>query len=121
MHKYSDSIGINKVLLVLTVLTFIAGCSASKTLSPGEPDVVRARTTFPDLTLEELNLGKGLYESKCNTCHKLVKPAKKSVEEWNQIIPVMVKKANKKEVKIDASQQELITRYLVTMSESGKK
>lgn len=47
-------------------------------------------------------------------------PAKKTEEQWKSIVPRIAEKANKKEVRIDKNEQELILKYLITMSKTNK-
>lgn len=103
--------------LVFCILLF--ACSAVKLATPTQTDVDRAQADFPGNTLADLNQGKSLYEKKCTVCHGLKDPKKYSREKLDKIVPGMSKKANKKqEGAVNASQQELILKYMVTMSKS---
>jgi hypothetical protein len=110
----------NKIITTVSLL-FLAGCASVQLLTPGQSDVERVKTKYPDYTLAELNQGKILYEENCGNCHSLKKPSSESEQEWNKIVPEMAKKADKKGIKIDPKQQELILKYLITMSTAGNK
>ncbi|MFL5728692.1 MAG: c-type cytochrome [Cytophagaceae bacterium] len=108
----------SKVVAALS-LFFLASCAAVQLATPAQTDVNRVKTKYPDYTLAQLNDGKALYEKNCANCHALKNPSSRNEEEWKQIVPGMTKKANKKGAAIDAAQQELILRYVITMSLAG--
>ncbi len=111
-----------KSLKVLVVISVLLSCSASKTVllpvSQNEVDLVKSK--YPDYTLNNLQEGKTLYEQKCSTCHGLKKVTSHDEEQWNEIVPWMTKKANKKKPQITTEQEDLILKYLVTMSVSNQ-
>jgi mono/diheme cytochrome c family protein len=107
----------NKILILATIL-FLASCSV-QLMTPMQSDVDRVKTKFPDYTLAELNEGKALYEQNCGNCHGLKRPSSEPEAEWKEIVPEMVQKANRKGSKIDTRQQELILKYVITMSNAG--
>ncbi len=106
------------LILVSAIIIFLASCAPVKLITPTQADVERVKVNYPDYNIAALNEGKLLFEQQCGNCHKLKNPTSKSVASWNKIVPRMVAKANKKEVKIDTKQQDLILKYLVTMSNS---
>lgn len=105
-------------VLVLSVLVlFLTSCLPTRLLVPVQSDVDRIQDTYPGFTLAELEIGKSLYEYNCGMCHRLKKPESQTREAWARIVPGMSKKANKKKPgSIDAEKQELILKYLITMS-----
>lgn len=106
------------ILLAATVL--LAGCSSTKTvLAPTQSDVDRVSSKYPDYSLVQLNEGRSLFQKHCSVCHGLKDPASKDEAQWNKTVPRMVAKANKKSTVIDAEAQELILKYVVTMSEAN--
>ncbi len=109
-----------KLILFICSIVLIS-CATTKEVSNPAPtgaDLERGKTTYPDMTMESLTMGKTNFEQQCTKCHSLKNPASKSSEQWHEIVPKMTGKANKKagtEV-INAQMQESILRYLVTMS-----
>jgi cytochrome c2 len=110
-----------KVFYTLSAV-FLISCGGSKmaTTSPTitDGDLARGKQTYPDLTMESLNEGKGLFEKQCTQCHAMKKPGSRTAEQWHDIVPKMAGKANKKAGSdvINAQMQESILKYLVTMS-----
>lgn len=111
----------NKLILSLCVFVLFS-CSA-KLLAPTQADAERGMTKYEGLTLASLNEGKALFEQNCSKCHGLKSPTSRNEEKWNKIVPIMVKKVNKKAGKeeIDAAEEQLILKYLVTMSTAPGK
>ncbi len=104
-----------KVQQIAAVALVCAACSAPRLAAPTQSQADAVAGRFPGVTLAQLELGKRTYVGECQTCHKLYKPAALSESEWNEIVPEMVVKANKKagKVVVDPQQQEAIVRYLV--------
>jgi mono/diheme cytochrome c family protein len=126
LRAYHLLIRFMKKLIILSLALYLVGCAASKkTAEAGlsQKDVDRVQDKFPGFTLAELNEGKALYEKHCGTCHGL-KPLDGQTEEgWRNIVPPMVKKANRKEGNvIDERGEDLILKYVVTMgpAKAGK-
>ncbi len=80
--------------------------------------VEKVKSKFENYSLAEFKEGKTLYETKCNTCHSLKNPTSYSEEKWTAIVPKMVSMSNKKYSTsiINASDEEKMKRYLITMS-----
>lgn len=106
---------IRKYLVVLASVV-LAGCFAAKKSIPTQADADRGAAKFPGYSLAELNEGKTLYETNCGTCHGLKKPTSEPESEWRRIVPIMVKKVNKDKLVLNARSEDLILRYVVTMS-----
>ncbi len=103
-----------KISISLVIGLFIAACAGSKvttSLEPTQADVDRNKAIFSNLTVEELIQGKAHYEKSCGSCHKLYSPKDESAVEWKKIVPPMAKKA-----KIDAKTEDLILKYVISMS-----
>lgn len=109
-------------LLIIAMLLMIA-CGTTKLIQPAQADVERGEQKFANLTLAELNMGKAIYEQNCDNCHGLKKPESRNEEQWNKVVPKMVTKTNKKQGKevIDVQAQQVLLKYLVTMSTSKVK
>ena len=109
-----------KAAIIFSVV-LLAACGSTKLLTPTQTDAQRGAQTYPGYTLAQLNEGKSLFETKCTQCHGLKSPMKKGPDKWPGTVERMVKKASKSETKkISASEQESITKYLVTMSSASK-
>lgn len=109
-----------KKIIFITLIGMLTACSA-KLIRPTQADVDRVAAKYPAYTLAELNEGKAIYEQQCAACHALQKPASRNEEAWKKIVPVMVTKVNKRAGKeeISPEKQEILLRYLVTMSTAG--
>ena len=104
------------VILSLFVL-ILSACSATL-LIPTQADVDRVGSKYSGYTLDELNKGKAIFETNCNKCHGLKSPTSRNEKKWTKIVPKMVK--NVKRIsgknKLDEKSQELLLKYLITMS-----
>lgn len=105
-----------RTLVVISLILFIAACSASKVAAPSQADVDRGIKEYETLTLSQLESGKELYSANCGKCHPLKNVEKYSKEEWERIMPKMVQKANKKGSNLGAAQEDILMRYAVTMA-----
>jgi hypothetical protein len=110
-----------KTIVILSVL-FLTSCSA-KLLRPTQSDADRGAAKFPGLTVTELNEGRAMFKHKCTQCHPAKNPSSREEDEWRKIVPQMAAKAMKKKnkKKISDADQEIILKYLITMSEAHKK
>jgi cytochrome c5 len=120
------------VIIVALGLVFI-GCATRKPKqAPPTPAPVpaaaepipshmdRVLASYPNYSLTAFNEGKTLYETNCATCHMLHDPRTQNEFAWNEIVPDMVKKANRKGSTIDSTQQDLILKYVVALSKNPK-
>jgi hypothetical protein len=103
-----------KTFTVLMGLMLFIACSP-KFVTPVQMDADRMQTEIPGYTLSDLQTGMEHYKTNCGNCHGLKRPASRTPEEWKKIVPEMVKKANKKEVKISPETEKSILNYLITM------
>ncbi|MES2398092.1 MAG: hypothetical protein V4549_18910 [Bacteroidota bacterium] len=110
-----------KKAIIISSMAILSACSAKLAL-PTQTDVNNVLTKYPDYTWNELVAGKWIYENNCKSCHGLKEPSSRSEVKWNETVPRMVKKVNKKlgVEKIDSKKQELLLRYLITMSKVPK-
>lgn len=110
-----------KIILSLSAALIIVSC-AVKLVPPTQTDVDRMQSKYPGYTLEELNQGKAMFEKHCADCHRLKNPTKFSEEKWQNIVPKMVKKVNKKHPNaIDEANRDLILKYVITMNGHPKQ
>lgn len=108
---------IKSLLFAFSTVVVIA-CSTVKTIEMDQSTIERVKTVYPTLSLEDLNKGKKLYETKCSLCHGLDKPSNRTAEKWKHIVPEMVEIANKKSEVIASNEADLILKYLVSMSKT---
>ena len=92
-------------------ILFISACTATKLITPTQTDADRGSQKFQGYTMNDLAQGKAIYESHCNKCHKYKVPESRNETKRDKIIPVMAKKA-----KLDSMQEDLVLKYVVTMS-----
>lgn len=103
--------------LTFALLLVLFACSKSITSSvPVQSDLERAKVKWPEITLAELQQGQELYIANCGKCHSLKSPQSRNEAGWRKIVPPMAKKA-----KINAQQEELILKYVITMSQAPVK
>lgn len=107
-----------KSLLIAFSIVIVIACSTVKTIEMDQSTIERVKTVYPTLSLEDLNKGKKLYETKCSLCHGLDKPSNRTADKWKHIVPEMVEIANKKSEVIASNEADLILKYLVTMSKT---
>ena len=116
-----------KSIIFAAAMSLLIACSTTKPKTQSQQqsnsgisqaDVDRGALVFPDLSIQQLDGGKVIYEQYCGSCHGLKRPASESEKGWRHHVPEMVQltneKANREE--IDAAEQDLILRYLITMS-----
>jgi cytochrome c5 len=103
-----------KISILLSVAT-LSACSA-KLLTPTQKDVERVSNKYSGYTLAELTEGKTNFQQNCGKCHGLKNPTSRTEAQWDEIVPRMVKKINKKSEVVNAKTQESILKYLITMS-----
>lgn len=105
-----------KKTTIILLSGIISACSP-KLSNPTNDDLTIAKSKFGDVTLQELQEGKKLYQENCNLCHKLYKPQMFSEEKWRNIIPPMVRKVNKKvgQEVLKTQDENKILKYVLTM------
>jgi cytochrome c5 len=108
-----------KKSIAIVLLLFLTACSA-KLVTPTQADADRVEQRMPGTTLEDLQEGKSLYETKCKQCHGLKKPSSRTESDWQHIIPIMAKRAEKaKKLIITGHDQEQIMKYLTAYAKQG--
>lgn len=107
-----------KSIAILSLLILTA-CSV-KLVAPTQTDADRVAQRMPGTTLADLQEGKSLFETKCTQCHGIKKPSSKTESEWQQIIPIMAKRAEKDHAQlITGHDQEQIMKYLTAYAKQG--
>jgi len=109
-----------KVIIILSVI-FMASCT--KMIVPTQSDADRGSAKFSGLTVAQLEEGRAIFKHKCAQCHLAKKASSRDEEEWKRIVPQMAEKAARKKNKkqITGADQEMILRYIITMSNAHKK
>ncbi|QEC66803.1 hypothetical protein FRZ67_05610 [Panacibacter ginsenosidivorans] len=108
-----------KKIILITIIALFTGCATVKLATPSQTDVDRVSSKYPGYSLTDLNHGKMLFEQHCADCHRLKDPTKRSEEQWETVVPKMVRNVNKKEGNVlDTNGEQAILKYLVTMSDS---
>lgn len=120
-----------KSFVILSLVLVAAACASRKTTPPtqaatpaptaeeaSQAHMNKVLASFPNYTLDQHNRGKTLYETNCVTCHMLYNPRSHNEFQWNEIVPDMVKKSNRKGLAIDSTQQDLILKYVVSLSKN---
>jgi hypothetical protein len=116
-----------KKYLIISVVLILAACAAKKTTQsqtsaavPTESDyLASAQKIDPSMTSETFSLTKNIFETECNRCHGLKKPASRTPEAWQTIVPDMVKKANRKGAAISPEQEKNLLTYILAVRETG--
>ena len=88
----------------------IAGCASAIPL-PTDQDFENGRRVYPDVTSEELRLGRERYVAKCAGCHTLYVPSARLPAAWPKLVEQMAERA-----KLSAADRQAIERYLVTIA-----
>jgi cytochrome c5 len=110
-----------KSFILIALIGLAVACNTAKKATTTETiavptDIERGQKLYPGYTVAELNEGKSLYDAKCSTCHELVKVTHESPEAWKKIVPKMSELSNKEGKTISPKEENLILKYLVTMS-----
>jgi cytochrome c5 len=109
-----------KTILLVSTIVFLVACTTMKNAELSQQDVDKVKPLYPNYTLAELNQGKSLYGEKCALCHSLKSPTSETPAKWKKIVREMTEMANEKAMTIDPIQEEMILRYLVTMTTPAK-
>ena len=105
-----------KKSLFIFFIVFATACTATKLITPSQADADRGSQKFQGYTLSQLDQGKAIYESHCNKCHRYKVPQSRDETKWDKVIPEMAKKA-----KLNSSEEDLVLKYVVTMSTNPGK
>ena len=95
----------------LALLWLAFGCAPALP-EPDAADAARARKTWPDTGLAELQQGRELYVKRCASCHTLKLPSELPPERWRGEVGHMRELG----VELAEADAELITRYLEIIS-----
>lgn len=112
-----------KGYLLIAGVIMLAACGTTKLITPTQADADRGSGKFTGLSLEQLVQGKAMYEQYCGSCHGLKRPGSRNEAQWTKIVPDMSAKVNRKkgEGTLNSEKQEILLRYLITMSQTAEK
>jgi mono/diheme cytochrome c family protein len=93
-------------LIVISLLALLASCSKSTSATSSLYTPTSANVT-PNATLLELQQGRSLYISNCNSCHALVSPDDYTPAQWKSILSSMAPRTT-----MSSSEILLVTKYV---------
>jgi mono/diheme cytochrome c family protein len=96
-----------KLIAIAFMLVGAFACTTTKKAAPVDNTVKEAAPPTPSMA--ELQQGHDLFVSNCGKCHKLPDPASRPADSWKKVMDVMAPKA-----KLDATQADLVYKYIVT-------
>lgn len=108
----------SSVNISFIAISLLAACSTNKTVELSQNEINKVIALYPNYILAALNQGKALCSENCTLCHKLRNPTSETSEKWKVIVRNMTEMANEKAVAINPKQEDLILKYLVTISTS---
>jgi hypothetical protein len=94
------------VVFSITGLLFIVSCKKNSD-NTNSLYIPSSADTTSTATLLELQQGRALYISNCNSCHNLYSPDDYTVLQWKSILPNMTPRTN-----MTASEILLVTKYV---------
>lgn len=102
--------------LLLAGAFLIEQCSTGKSTATStsknntdEALLAKAKDSWSDCTLEQLQSGKNIYATKCTACHGMKSISNRSEEEWKGAITSMAPKAQ-----LSPDETLNLTRYLLS-------
>jgi len=103
MKKYS----IIKLIVLSTIsIFFIVSCS-KQTVNPSSLYTPTAKDTTATASLLDLQQGRTLYISNCNSCHDLYAPEAYSASQWRSIMNNMAPNTN-----MNSTEVSKVTKYV---------
>lgn len=109
-----------KIFIIIGMITLAAACKSSKSgtttasaepsIIPGETQLKAIQSKYPEVTMETLKEGHGIYTGVCTNCHGAKNIYSRSEEKWPSIIDNMAKKA-----KITDAQKNAVLKYVLAM------
>ena len=110
-----------KIMIIASLALFVGACATL--VEPIQADVERGSKEFEGLTLAKLKEGKQLLEENCGLCHVKPKLDSHSDEEWRDIVPRMVKKADGKrgEKIFTEDKEQILLEYVLVMKDAPER
>jgi len=81
---------------------------------PTRDGLLRVQASQPNLSLQDLEIGRRLYAAHCASCHRLHLPSELTLKAWEKIVPRMHEKA-----KLDDTKGDSIMAYLTALSKDA--
>lgn len=112
-------------ILLFAMMLIVMCCKTNKpvtTTTPPPPpspfvpvkaDVALATAHWPGVTLDTLNRGYSIFESKCTECHEEKKPQDFGAHDWLNIMHQMGRKA-----KLTDAEDTVVLHYILTRREA---
>lgn len=97
-------------IIISTAAVIMIACTASKPIIPGDAQLNAIKQQHPDVTMDKLNTGYGIFTGECTKCHKPKNLYKRSADEIPGIIDRMAKKA-----KITDEQKDAVLKYALSV------
>jgi hypothetical protein len=104
---------VTRLALQMSIVAALAASTACAPRTP--PQVTSLDAERANVEIADLQQGRKLLLGKCAGCHKTPMPADHTAAEWPKMIDEMADRS-----KLDMMQRQLITKYLVVMSESNQ-
>jgi hypothetical protein len=99
-----------KISLLALPFALLLGCASLP--HPTDEDVRRARTSWPEASLDSLEQGRTSFANTCSGCHALPLIHVHTAAEWPKVVKEMAERAE-----LDQDQARLIEEFLVTFSQ----
>jgi len=98
----------------LLCAAIIAGCASTKKVTEEETVTEKEMTSVENSTVDAFVEGQMLFVQNCGSCHVLHLPTTFSKENWEKILPVMIRKA-----KLGEPEGDVIHQYIFSEIEKG--
>lgn len=98
------------VIVFLFAVAVLASCSSSKKTASTSKKATGSTVSLSDADLQD---GKHIWETNCERCHKLYAPESHSRQQWEMILPRMVKRS-----KLNDADGEKVKGYIMSLAKS---
>jgi hypothetical protein len=111
MRRYSWLARSLLVMAGAAAVGLLAMCGKAYVPPPVTPDLLtKGKAMYPDLTEDELKLGREVLVTTCSSCHKPPPPSYRTPAQWPKVIARMGKKG-----KIEEAKQKAVLRLLLVL------
>ncbi len=106
---------ITTILTIVASIIILDSCSTTKkeTVSLDIPE--KSKHVYKDAnTISNFEQGKSIYEDQCSLCHEPKNIEDYSMAQWQEIVPDMVARVNKKmkSEEIDPTEEQILFNYI---------